>query len=262
MSAEAETMGIRVDPDVFVSYRRTDQEFVERFVTTLEGYGPEVWWDADIGAGDDWRESIVEHLADSDCLVIVFSKDCNDSTQLVKELAVADRLKKVVIPVKIDDAEPTGSFLYELAWRNWIDVYPDPTSKLDATAMRIVESLKEIGWMPPSARSRTPPDPTGDATSASTASAPGLAPPRPPQPWPAPGPAPSRRPAPAAATGAQRRAVADSLPAYRSFGCVTRSRSTGPTSWRRCCCSGWRSSLPPRRASRSWSPSATHCSSP
>ncbi len=134
MIAEAETMGIRLDPDVFISYRRTDREFVERFVTALEGHGPEVWWDADIGAGDDWRESIVQNLADSECLVIVFSKDCNDSTQLVKELAVADHLKKVVIPIKIDDAEPKGSFLYELAWRNWIDVCPDPTAKMDAAA--------------------------------------------------------------------------------------------------------------------------------
>ncbi len=227
MSAEAETMGIRVDPDVFVSYRRTDKDLVKRFVTALEGHGPEVWWDADIGAGDDWRESIVEHLADSDCLVIVFSKDCNDSTQLVKELAVADHLKKVVIPVKIDDAEPTGSFLYELAWRSWIDVYPDPMSKLDTAAARIVENLKETGWTPLSARSRTPPDPTGDATSASTASAAGLAPPRPPQPWAAPGPVPSRRPAPAASIDASQRLMADSVPASSRF----RLREAFPFHW-------------------------------
>jgi hypothetical protein len=155
MGAAADTVGIRIDPDVFVSYRRNDREFVERFVTAIEGHGPEVWWDADIGAGEDWRESIVEHLADSDCLVIVFSKDCNDSTQLVKELAVADHLEKIVIPVKIDDAEPTGPFLYELAWRNWIDASPDPTLKLDATAARIVECLRAAGWSAPPHRSGT-----------------------------------------------------------------------------------------------------------
>lgn len=153
MSAEA--IGIRLNPDVFVSYRRTDKEFVERFVTVLEDHGPEVWWDADIVAGDDWRESIVENLTNSDCLIIVFSRSCNDSTQLVKELGVADHLKKLVIPVKIDDSEPRGSLLYELAWRNWIDVHPDPTSKLDVAAARIVESLKKAGWAPPPQRSRT-----------------------------------------------------------------------------------------------------------
>jgi hypothetical protein len=104
MSIAAQEVGTRIDPDVFVSYRRTDKEFVERFVYALENQGPEVWWDADIGGGDDWRDSIVENLADSDCLVIVFSESCNASKQLVKELAVADHLNKVVIPIKIDDA--------------------------------------------------------------------------------------------------------------------------------------------------------------
>ena len=181
MSAAAKATGTRLDPDVFVSYRRTDEEFVERFVSVLEKQGPEVWWDADIGAGDDWRESIVENLADSDCLVIVFSKDCNDSTQLVKELAVADHLHKVVIPIKIDDAEPTGSFLYELAWRNWINLHPDPTLKMDAAAARIVESLKEAGWVPSPGRSPTnaspEPAPTPGAPSAAAAPPVAFAPP-------------------------------------------------------------------------------------
>ncbi len=146
MSAATHPTGVHVDPDVFVSYRRTDKEFVERFVSALENQGPEVWWDADIGGGEDWRDSIVENLVDSDCLVIVFSESCNASKQLVKELAVADHLNKVVIPVKIDDSEPTGSFLYELAWRNWVNVHPDPMSKLDDAAAHIVASLKEAGW--------------------------------------------------------------------------------------------------------------------
>ena len=53
MSAEA--VGIRLTPDACVSYRRTEKEFVERFVTALEDQGPEVWLDADILAGADWR---------------------------------------------------------------------------------------------------------------------------------------------------------------------------------------------------------------
>jgi hypothetical protein len=177
----AEAIGVRLNPDVFISYRRTDKEFVERFVTALEDHGPEVWWDADILAGDDWRRSIVENLTNSGCLVIVFSRDCNDSTQLVKELGVADRLKKIVIPVKIDDSEPSGSLLYELAWRNWIDVHPDPTSKLDVAAARVVESLKQAGWTPPRqgppTSERPLPAPTVVAPSESAAPHDGFAPP-------------------------------------------------------------------------------------
>lgn len=238
MGAAAQTMGIRLDPDVFVSYRRTDREYVERFVTAIERHGPEVWWDADIVAGDDWRDSIVEHLAGSEFLVIVFSKDCNDSTQLVKELAVADHLKKVVIPVKIDDTEPKGPFLYELAWRNWIDAYPDPTAKLDAAAARIVECLREAGWSPPPGRSAAdadpPPAPTGEAPPRSPlpppSASPGLAPPVPtdrpaassPEPTVAAVPpgsssTPPSQPAAPASPAVSRRAVGDAIPGRQRF---------------------------------------------
>ncbi len=191
MSVAAHPLGTHVDPDVFISYRRSDKEFVERFVSALEEQGPEVWWDADIGGGADWRDSIVENLVDSDCLVIVFSESCNASKQLVKELAVADHLDKVVIPIKIDNSEPKGSFLYELAWRNWINVHPDPMSKLDAAAASIVATLKEAGWTPAVAGAtreplQAPPPPTPDSAAAgglarpsvsSTATTAGLPPP-------------------------------------------------------------------------------------
>jgi hypothetical protein len=49
MGAVAHPLVADVDPDVFISYRRSDKEFVELFVSALERHGPEVWWDADIG---------------------------------------------------------------------------------------------------------------------------------------------------------------------------------------------------------------------
>ena len=97
---------VRQGPDIFLSYRRTDKEFVGRLVAVLEGLGPSVWWDDEIGGGEDWRDAIIENLASSRCLVIVFSEACNSSKQLRKELAVADHLDKEVIPVLIEQTEP------------------------------------------------------------------------------------------------------------------------------------------------------------
>lgn len=117
--------------DIFVSYRRADRELVASVVRRLEARGVGVWYDANIDGGADWREAIVESLTNSDMLAIFFSEDCNNSRQLKKELAVADSLGKPVIPILIENTQPRGAFLYELADRNWIQIFPEPMERIE-----------------------------------------------------------------------------------------------------------------------------------
>jgi TIR domain len=119
-----------VGSDLFLSYSRADRPLAEQFVRTAAARGVNVWYDEDIEGGRDWREKIVAALGSAKALVILFSEHSNDSRQLIKELAVADNMRKQVIPVLISNCEPQGPYLYELASRNWIPIYPNPESKL------------------------------------------------------------------------------------------------------------------------------------
>ena len=126
--------------DIFISYRRTDRELVASVVRRLEARGVGVWYDAEIDGGADWREIIVEALTNSDMLAIFFSEECNNSRQLKKELAVADNLGKPVVPILIENTQPRGAYLYELADRNWIQAWPDPMDRVD----ELVEHLATL----------------------------------------------------------------------------------------------------------------------
>ena len=126
--------------DIFVSYRRADRELVASIVRRLEQRGVTVWYDANIEGGADWRETIVEALTNSKLLAIFFSEECNNSRQLKKELAVADALEKPVVPILIENTQPRGAYLYELADRNWIQIYPDPMAHMD----ELVEHLATL----------------------------------------------------------------------------------------------------------------------
>jgi hypothetical protein len=117
--------------DIFISYRRADRELVASVVRRLEARGVGVWYDAEIEGGADWRETIVEQLSNADMLAIFFSDDCNNSRQLKKELAVADSLGKPVVPILIENTQPRGAYLYELADRNWIQIWPEPMDRID-----------------------------------------------------------------------------------------------------------------------------------
>lgn len=132
--------------DVFISYRRSDQTVARSLVQELEQRGVRVWWDQKIEGGQDWRDAIVEGLQSSTCLVILFSEECNGSKQLKKELAIADTLNKLVVPVLIEDTQPRGHYLYELAALNWIQVFPNPASRAADLADRLV---RELGLEPP-----------------------------------------------------------------------------------------------------------------
>ncbi len=127
--------------DIFLSYRRSDQPIARALVAELEKRGIAVWWDQLIDGGQDWRDAIVAGLETSGALVILFSEDCNASKQLKKELAIADTLDKTIVPVLIEDTQPKGHFLYELASRNWLQMYPEPHKKAAKLADRLAATL-------------------------------------------------------------------------------------------------------------------------
>ena len=127
--------------DIFISYRRVDQELAKALVEELTAQGVRVWWDGEIEGGEDWREAIAENLSLSQALVILFSEACNDSKQLKKEIALADTLDKVIVPVLIEDTKPRGHFLYEMAAINWLQIHPNPETKIEGLVTRLISEL-------------------------------------------------------------------------------------------------------------------------
>jgi hypothetical protein len=95
--------------DIFLSYCRDDRPLAEQFVSIAARHGVNVWFDEEIEGGQDWREKIVNALGAAKALVILFSEHSNGSRQLIKELAVADNMRKLVIPVLVSNCEPQGA---------------------------------------------------------------------------------------------------------------------------------------------------------
>ncbi|MEZ6012127.1 MAG: hypothetical protein R3C08_09695 [Hyphomonas sp.] len=98
-------------------------------------------------------------------MIILFSEACNDSKQLRKELALADELNKVVIPVLIENAKPKGHFLFELASRNWLQIFPDPESKLSGLSEKLLEI---VGRPTPTSPAIAAPQPVAPTPTIST----------------------------------------------------------------------------------------------
>lgn len=97
--------------DVFVSYKAEDRARVRPLVDALEADGLSVWWDAHIGGGDEWRETIARHLDDARCVIVVWSKrSIGPEGRFVRDEASRASRRGAYLPVRIDKVEPPLGF--------------------------------------------------------------------------------------------------------------------------------------------------------
>ena len=128
--------------EIFISYRRADQRWARLLHEKLRAEGVEAWFDAQVGAGEDWRIATAQALEDSRIFVLLFSSNAAASSDIAKELAAAVLEKKLIVPVRLENIAPKGAFLYELASRNWINAYDDTEAKLAELAKGLARLVR------------------------------------------------------------------------------------------------------------------------
>lgn len=95
--------------DIFLSYHSGDREKALALLEILEGAGWSVWWDRRIPTGRTYHEVIEEALANSRCVVVLWSSQSVWQEWVVNEAQVgADR--QVLVPVLLDDVSPPLGF--------------------------------------------------------------------------------------------------------------------------------------------------------
>lgn len=97
--------------DVFVSYKAEDRERVRPLVDALQSDGLSVWWDAHIGGGDEWRETIARELEEAACVIVAWSKRSTASEgRFVRDEAARALRRGAYLPVRIDKVDPPLGF--------------------------------------------------------------------------------------------------------------------------------------------------------
>ena len=111
--------------DIFISYSRRDQEFVERLRKSLAERDKDVWVDReDIGPAVEWRREIELGIEGSDIFAFVISPDALRSEACGRELAHAAAKKKRIVPLLRH--EPDGVPVPEaLGSRNYVFLLTD-----------------------------------------------------------------------------------------------------------------------------------------
>lgn len=127
--------------DVFVSYKAEDRRRVKPLVDALEGEGFSVWWDAQIGGGSAWRQTIESELNAAKCVLVIWSKrSVGPEGEFVQDEATRAKRRHVYVPICIDRAEPPLGFgeTQAIAINGWTGDRSDPRYEAILEAVRSV----------------------------------------------------------------------------------------------------------------------------
>lgn len=112
---------------VFISYAHADNAAVEPVVSAVKDAGRSVWIDkGGISPGDNWAGEIVRGIKAARGVMVMCSPSAFESDHIKREVYLADRYKKPMLPVFIADAQPPEDFEYFFAGVQWLELFKLP----------------------------------------------------------------------------------------------------------------------------------------
>ncbi len=115
---------------VFVSYARANAAAVTPVIEGAKRDGRVFWMDQkNTAAGDGWAGDIVRAIRGAADVVVMCSKAAFESDHVKREIYLADRYKKRLVPVFIEDATPPEDFEYFFAGVELLKLFETPEAE-------------------------------------------------------------------------------------------------------------------------------------
>lgn len=129
--------------DVFISYSRSDREFVRKLFDALESKGYDAWIDwQDIEYAEDWWQKICAGIEQADNFVFVITPQSVQSKVCYDEIEHATKNNKRIVPVlhqEIEDKDLLRQMHPTISKHNWLPF--TESDVLDKTFADLVETI-------------------------------------------------------------------------------------------------------------------------
>jgi tetratricopeptide (TPR) repeat protein len=125
--------------DIFISHSHEDKLTADAVCAILEKNGIRCWIaPRDVVPGMDYSDQLTQAIEDCRAMVIVFSSNSNGSNQVKAEIDSAFGGNKILIPLRIEEIEPTRGMAHYLRTVHWLDAYAPP---LELHLQRLADTL-------------------------------------------------------------------------------------------------------------------------
>lgn len=127
---------------LFISYAHADNDEVEPLVTVVRTSGREVWIDkGGIQAGTGWAGEIVRAIKSAGGIMIMCSSSAFKSDHVKREIYLADRYRKPMLPVFLEDAQPPEDFEFFFAGVQWLQLFKLPAEDRAGAVQRALAAV-------------------------------------------------------------------------------------------------------------------------
>jgi hypothetical protein len=156
------------EPFLFVCHVSEDRAAAMQIVEELERRGVRCWIaPRDVRPGRPFDDEIANAIDNSEALLLIFTDRCNDSEYIRREVTVAGESHKVIVPLRIENAEPKHGLRVRLSDLHWLDafasreyaieelvrIFPAKTGEVPAAAMAAVAATPPPAPAPEAKRS-------------------------------------------------------------------------------------------------------------
>ncbi len=135
--------------DVFISYSTKNMDYAEAVCENLESNGVECWIaPRNIKTGTNYAKEIMDGLEAAKIVVLVFSKDAQESEYVNNEIDTAFSSGKHIVSLKADDSFPEKKMEFFLKNTQWLDASPtalkEQNKTLDDCYAQLVKDVKRV----------------------------------------------------------------------------------------------------------------------
>lgn len=139
----------RDDPSLFISYAHEDRGKVKQIVEYLQLAEFDVWYDGKLRAGQDWEKEIGKYVKKCQIFIFVISQRSLSSEHCTKERAQATRLKKPILPIRVDETVTPESLPPELQKHQYIDALSTSVESIFPSLTGAIRRLPRENTRPP-----------------------------------------------------------------------------------------------------------------
>jgi len=131
--------------DIMVSYSSKNESIMGKIVEILEKSGFKCWYSKrDIKVGQSYGGEIMKALKSAKAMLLVLSKDFNNSPHTLNEVESAFSFGKLIIPFKMEPFEFNDDFEYFLRRVQSINGFPDLDEALKTLLVQLKELLPDV----------------------------------------------------------------------------------------------------------------------